>query len=185
VNPLWNDTTSQLDVNQYKQMLVNLGQLSSVNDIIDAVSFQFGINDNNLANNLTTLHTYISNLYNCFVGDNPNCKFIIGLTTSSGNDVNGSGANYGATWNYKSYLENTYKIRKYYLTLLSEFPNLRIATPNLYLDRYYGYAFGTRQISDRYTTTEQYHTNYVHPATSGYNQIGDAYLACYVGVLTE
>ena len=185
VNPLWNDTTSQLDINKYKQNLVTLGQLSSVDDKIDAVSFQFGINDNNLADNLTTLHTYISDLYDCFIGDNPNCKFIIGLTTSSGNDLNGSGANYGATWNYKSYLENTYKIRKYYLTLLSEFPNLRIATPNLYLDRYYGYGFGTRQISDRYTTTEQYHTNYVHPTTSGYNQMADAYLACYVGVLSE
>jgi hypothetical protein len=185
VNPLWNDTTSQLDINQYKQTLVSLGQLSSVNDKIDAVSFQFGINDAYLANNLTTLHTYISDLYDCFVNDNANCKFIIGLTTSSGNDVNGSGANYGATSNWKTYLENTYKIRKYYLTLLTEFPNIRIATPNLYLDRYYGYAFGTRKISNRYQVDEQYHANYVHPAPSGYNQMGDAYLACYVGVLTE
>ncbi len=184
-NPLWNETTEQLDINQYKTMLVNLGQLSSVNDVIDAVSFQFGINDSILANNLPQLHEYIDDLYNLFVGDNPNCKFIIGLTTSSGNDVNGSGANYGASNNWEGYLKNTYNIRKYYLTLLQEYPNLRIATPNLYLDRYYGYAFGTRQISDRYTTTEQYHTNYVHPDTSGYNQMADAYLACYVGVLTE
>lgn len=185
VNPLWNDTTQQLDINQYKQTLVSLGQLSSINDKIDAVSFQFGINDNDLANNLTTLHTHISNLYSCFIGDNPNCKFIIGLTTSSGNDVNGAGANYSPTYNWKTYLENTYKIRKYYLTLLSEFPNIRLATPNLYLDRYYGYAFGTRKISDRYQVDEQYHTNYVHPTTSGYNQMADAYLACYVGVLSE
>ena len=184
-NPLWNDTTQELDINQYKQMLVELGQLTSVSDKIDAVSFQFGINDNALANDLSTLHGYIYDLYNLFVGDNANCKFIVGLTTSSGNDVNGSGANYGATYDWKTYLKNTYIIRKFYLSLQTDFPNMRIATPNLYLDRYYGYALGTRQISDRCTETEKYHTNFVHPAPSGYNQMADAYIACYVGVLTE
>ena len=184
-NPLWNDTTQELDINQYKQMLVNLGQLSSVSDKIDAVSFQFGINDNTLIDNPNTLRGYISALYNLFIGDNPGCKFIVGLTTSSGNTLSGSGANYGATQNWKRYLENTYKIRKFYLSLLADFPNMRIATPNLSLDRYFGYPLGTRQVSDRCTETEKYHTNFVHPTTSGYQQMADAYLACYVGVLTE
>lgn len=184
-NPLWNDTTQQLDIAQYKQTLVNVGQLPSTSAKIDAVSFQFGINDNNLANDLSTLKGYITDLYNAFIGDNANCKFIVGLTTSSGNDVNGAGVNHGAAYDTNAYLKNTYTIRKYYMSLLSEFPNMRIATPNLYLDRYYGYGFSTRQISSRYTETVQYHNNFVHPASSGYAQMGDAYLAAYVAVLSE
>lgn len=184
-NPLWNDSTQELDIDQYKQMLVSIGQLSAATDKIDAVSFQFGINDNTLIDNPGTLRGYITDLYNLFVDDNPDCIFIVGLTTSSCNTVSGSGANYGATQNWKRYLENTYKIRKFYLSLLADFPNMRIATPNLSLDRYYGYPMGTRQVSDRCTETEKYHTNFVHPAPSGYNQMADAYIACYVGVLTE
>lgn len=184
-NPLWNDATQELDIDQYKQMLVSLGQLSAATDKIDAVSFQFGINDNTLIDNPGTLLGYITDLYNLFVDDNPDCIFIVGLTTSSCNTVSGSGANYGATQNWKRYLENTYKIRKFYLSLLADFPNMRIATPNLLLDRYYGYPMGTRQVSDRCTETEAYHTNFVHPTTSGYKQMGDAYLAAFVAVLTE
>ncbi len=184
-NPLWNGDAGELDIDYYKQTLVELGQLSSTSEKIDAVSFQFGINDNTLAEDLSTLRGYISDLYDLFINDNADCKFIVGLTTSCGNTLDGSGANYGASENWKAYQENTYKIRKFYLSLLTDFPNMRIATPNLSLDRFYGYPFGTRQISNRCTETEQYHTNFVHPSASGYGQMSDAYLACYVGVLTE
>ena len=179
-NPLWNSSTNKLDVALYK---TRIGL--TVNDKIDAVSFQFGINDNGLANDLTTLMTYISDLYNAFITDNPNCKVIIGLTTSSGNDVNGAGSNYGSSYNYLRYLSNTYKIRQFYLTLqnYAQYPNIVIAPVSLSVDRYYGYDFSERAISQRYTTTEKYHNNYVHPGSSGYGQIADAYFGVYVDSL--
>ena len=181
-NPLWNTTSNKLDVARYK----TLCGLTDT-DKIDAVSFQFGINDNKLADNTEKLYTYIKALYNAFIEDNPSCKFIVGLTTTSGNTLSGCGANYGTSFDWKSYQENVYKIRKYYLSLLddSTMSNLRIATPHLYLDRYYGYGFSTRQVSARYTETEKYHNNFVHPASSGYAQMADAYLAAFVAALIE
>ena len=180
-NPLWNDTTQQLDAAQYKQ-LVGL----QPTDKIDAVSFQFGVNEA-ASFNMDNILTYIDSLYHCFIDDNPNCKFIVGLNTSAGNDVNGSGSNYGATFDWVKYLQYSYAIRQLYMTLQNNanYPNIRIAPINLQVDRYYGYALGTRPISQRYTENEQYHNNYVHPGTSGYGQMGDAYFATYIGVLTE
>lgn len=181
-NPLWNDETSSIDISLYKE---RIGLQST--DKIDAVSFQFGINDSSLASNLPLLLSYIETLYNAFISDNPDCKFIIGMTTTSGNDANGSGANYGASIPPIPYNERVFAIRRYYLTLQNSatMPNIRIAAIHPQVDRYYGYNFSTRQISQRYTETETYHTNYVHPGESGYGQMGDAYFAEFIGVLTE
>ena len=179
-NPLWNDETQSLDIALYKQRL----GLQPI-DKIDAVSFQFGINDSILADDLETLMSYISDLYDAFVEDNPACKFIIGMTTSAGNDQNGSGANYGATQDWLSYLKRTYTIRNFYLTLQNNerYPNIVIAPISLEVDRYYGYAFSERQVSQRYTENEKYHNNYVHPGDSGYGQMADAYMAVYMECL--
>ena len=181
-NPLWNASTQQIDVANYRQLL-GLG----TNEKIDAVSFQFGINDNQLANDLPTLLSYIQTLYNAFIADNPNCLFLIGLTTTAGNDANGAGANYGASFSYIDYNHRVFLIRQFYLTLQNnaQMPNIRIAPIHPQVDRYFGYPFGSREISQRYTEMEQYHTNYVHPSVSGYGQIGDAYFAAYIGALTE
>ena len=181
-NPLWNNSTDKLDIAQYKTKIGLSGS-----EKIDAVSFQFGINDNGLADNLDTLQGYIEDLYDAFTADNPDCKFIIGMTTSSGNDVNGAGANYEASYDWMSFLQNTYKIRQFYLTLQDSprYPNLRIAPVSLEVDRYYGYAFSERPISQRYAETEKYHNNYVHPGNSGYGQMADAYFAAYIATLTE
>ena len=181
-NPLWNESTEQLDVALYRQRLG-----LATNEKLDAVSFQFGINDNGIADNLPLLLSYIQALYNAFIADNPNCLFIVGLTTTSGNDANGSGANYGASFPTIQYNHRVFVIRSFYLTLQNnaDMPNLRVAPIAPQIDRYFGYNFATRQISQRYTETEQYHNNYVHPGASGYGQLGDAYFAAYVGALTE
>ena len=186
-NPLWNNDTNRLDINIYKQKLITLGQLSSLNDKIDAVSFQFGINDRNLASNLPKMMEYIEALYNLFVGDNPDCKFLIGLTTTSGNTLDGAGANYGASWNNVTYAKQVFTIRDFYLSLQNseDYPNIRICSINPQVDRYYGYSFSTRQISQRNSDTEKYHNNCVHPGSIGYGQMGDAYFAAFVGALTE
>ena len=186
-NPLWNNETEMLDLGQYKQRLVDLGQLSSLQDKIDAVSFQFGINDRGLADNLPLLLSYIEDLYNLFISDNPNCKFLIGLTTTSGNTLNGAGANYGASWNNATYAKQVFTIRDFYLSLQNSvtFPNIRICAINPQVDRYYGYDFSSRAISQRDPEEEKYHNNCVHPGAIGYGQIADAYFASFVGCLTE
>lgn len=186
-NPLWDNDLQSLNMLKYKTTLVNTGQLSSINDKIDAVSFQFGINDRRLATNLPLLLSYIDALYQCFIGDNANCKFIIGLTTTCGNTMGGAGANYGATWNNALYSWQVYTIRNFLLTLQNSliYPNIRIAPINCAVDRYYGYSFSERPISARYTTNESYHNNCVHPGTSGYFQIADSYFGTYIGVLIE
>ena len=181
-NPLWNEATAQLDIDLYK---TRIGLSSS--DVIDAVCFQFGINDNTLADDLPTLATYISNLYNLFINDNANCVVILGMTTSAGNTQDGSGANYGAANYIKSYLENIYMLHQTYLSSYQgnvSYPNLHIAPIGLMVDRYYGYAFASRTISARYTTMENYHSNFVHPATSGYEQMADAYFPILLYLLT-
>ena len=95
--------------------------------------------------------------------------------------------NYGASCDTISYVNNVYNLRQFYLGLQSDanYPNIRIAPIALEVDRYYGYNFSTRAISQRTSTTEQYHNNYVHPGNDGYGQMGDAYFATYIGVLTE
>ena len=179
-NPLWNASLNNLDVGKFKTAC---GLTSS--DKIDAVSFQFGINDDEMADDLTTLRSYITALYNAFMADNPSCKFIVGLTTTSGNTVDGCGANYGASFDWKVYQDRVYRIRKAYIELLKDasLPNLRIASPHLFLDRYYGYALSTRAVSARCDVQEQYHNNYVHPAASGYAQMADAYIGAFIDAL--
>ena len=181
-NPLWNDELDSLDISKYKE---EIGIEPDAK--IDAASFQFGINDASLADDLGTLEKYISDLYNMFINDNPNFKMLIGLTTSAGNDVNGAGANYGASWDHITYLDRVYRIRQFYLTLQNneKYPNIIIAPISLQVDRYYGYNFSERPISQRYTETEKYHNNYVHPGLSGYGQIADGYFGTFIYALSD
>jgi len=179
-NPLWNSNTNQLDVALYKQR-VGL----QPTDKIDAVAFQFGGNDHAVA--LDIMQGYIIDLYNAFISDNPNCKFIIELPTVGGNTVNGAGTNYGAGFSVPQFKKDIYNINQLYLSLAvnATYPNIRICTAALEIDRYYGYNLVNRAISQRYSTNEKVHNNFLHPGESGYGQISDAYFAAYIGVLTE
>lgn len=78
-----------------------------------------------------------------------------------------------------------YNFQKLYISLLSaNLANLIVSAAGIGVDRWYGYGFSTRQVSSRNTTEEQYHNNFVHPVTSGYNQLGDAYLAAFIEALS-
>lgn len=188
-NPLWNANTNSLDVALYRSRLGMTGK-------IDAVSFQLGLNAAETPD--ATIKQYITALYDAFIADNPNCIFILGLVTSAGNTLDGYGANYGASYNAVNYLRDYYRERELYLSLQNDahFTNLRIATPHLSLDRYFGYQFGVRNISQRFNglvlpddlslnAKEIYHTNWVHPAGNGYGQMADAFFAAYIAALTE
>ena len=115
--------------------------------------------------------------------------------------MDGHGDDYGASANPITTLANFYRERTIYLSFFgaSGFGKLRIAAPNLFLDRYYGYPFSLRRISNRFngasvtdgTTTielnakEVYHDNWLHPTDGGYAQIGDGMFGAYLGILTE
>ena len=131
-NPVWDATLNGgkggLSFSKYRE---RLGLMPS--EKIDAATFQFGVNESLGNPNINTiLNNYIIPLYNAFIADNPNGKFIVGMTTSSGNDVNGAGVNYGASVNTWNYLKNTYNFRKMYLeSLQGLYPNLIIAPSQL------------------------------------------------------
>lgn len=180
-NPLWNNETNSLDLSQYKTR-VGL----STGDKINLVSFQFFVNDASLADDTKTLDKYIKDLYDLFIGDNPNCIMLVGLGAMSGNTANGAGANYGSSWDIHRYIDRVYRLRLYLLSKYQnspEFPNLHIACSAPQMDRYYGYGFGSRAISQRDQEKESYHVNYVHPVDIGYGQMADAYFGIYLKYL--
>ena len=61
---------------------------------------------------------------------------------------------------------------------------MRVIGEHLNIDRWYGYPISTRSVNSNSTATEEYHTNYVHPSTSGYKQIADAIFASIIGLWT-
>lgn len=181
-NPFWDDTTGALNIKKYR---TNIGLQE--NEKIDLVSFLLGINGSAIIDTPDILVSQIKSVYDAFISDNPNCLFLIGLPPTCGNTIDGAGANYGATWDQFSYINNMQKIRLLYLSLIdrSDMPNLRIAPVHLWLDRYYGYRFSDLPISERCKETEKRHSNHVHPTTSGYQQLGDAWYASYIQYLSE
>ena len=177
-NLLWNN--GALDFANYRT--AHLGLSSS--EKLDAVFFQLGING---ATSIEQIKTYINSIYDAFVADNPNGLFVVGLTPTSGNDVNGAGANYGASYDTEAYHKRVFERNLLYLELLQDTtrPNYRVSPQALFIDRYYGYSLGSRAISSRVSTTELYHVNFVHPTTSGYQQLADGLLGAYVALLSE
>lgn len=177
-NPLWYN--GALNFSHYRTSILGLSQ----DEKLDAVFFQLGING---AEDVETVLGYINSLYDAFINDNPNGKFVVGLIPSAGNTVSGSGANYGASNNTADYLKRNYERCLLYLSLMQDAtrPNYRVSAQRLNVDRYYGYALSSFPISARYAETVERHINYVHPDTSGYQQIADMLLPAYIGVLTE
>ena len=53
------------------------------------------------------------------------------------------------------------------------------------IDRYYGYPYANRQVSERIIINEVFHTNSVHPNTNGYQQLGDGYFLQLLGLLSS
>lgn len=175
-NPLWYNNA--IDFSHYRDTL-GLG----ANEKLDLVSFQLGLNG---SEDDATLRQYIIDLYNAAVADNANCIFLVGLVTGPCNTVDAFGVNYGVG-DWMTTIREYHRKRKVYEELVEsgDYPNMRIATPNLNIDRYYGFPLGTRAVSARNNTQEEYHTNFVHPSESGYAQIADAFFSAYIATLNE
>lgn len=179
-NPLWNPSTSALDIAYYRS---NLGMGVTK---FDVMTLQLGINDS-FGNSILSDSTITTKVINsikaictAFLADNSNTKIIIQLTTTDGNTLGGWGQNYAATASKTIYQKNIWRIRE---LILLEFDNavynanVEVGCAGLTIDRYYGYGLQDAAISSRVSTTEKVHVNALHPTTSGYQQIGDAYFA--------
>ena len=70
-NNLWNYTTNQLDITNYR---TNIG----VNGYIDLVLIQLFVNDAGYKDSIASIDGYIASIYSAFISDNPNCKILIG-----------------------------------------------------------------------------------------------------------
>lgn len=179
-NPFWNNGV--VDIAHYRN---NKG----IANPFDMVIFQLGVNSNDDINTSGKIQGYIDTLYNAFMADNPNCLFVLSCTPICTNDQSAIGSNYGAqskTWGI-GYAMNEYKFRVLYYALVaatSTYPNMKVIGTNLAVDRYYGYPTAQVNISDRYQTKETQHNNFVHPSTSGYQQIGDSLFASIIGLFT-
>lgn len=179
-NPFWHD--GGIDIAYYRSK-------KNIANQFDMVIFQLGVNSNSDINVSGRIQGYINALYQAFIDDNPNCLFILSCTPICTNDQSALGANYGAqskTWGI-NYAKNEYKFRELYNVLATaseNYPNLKVVGTNLNVDRYYGYQKSLKNISDRCTEQNYEHLNYVHPTTSGYQQIGDSLFASIIGLLT-
>lgn len=173
-NPFWHN--GAVDFSHYRSTL-------GMSGLIDVIAIQLGLNG---SETLSTTRQYIIDIYEAAVADNPDCIVILGLVTGPANSVDAYGVNYGAG-DWMSTIKTYFDRRKMYVELAEsgDYPNLRIATPNLNIDRYYGFPLGTRAVSARDTRTEEYHTNFVHPSSSGYAQIGDSFFSAIIATLNE
>ena len=171
-NPFWDTENEQVSLSVYKQ---NVGLRAT--DKIDAFICCLGCNETNTPTDTTK--QYIETMYNAFVADNPDCKMVLDVHASAGNDVNGEGFNYGASHDHLKYLEGIYKYRLLCLEMVKsgDYPNIVLSSAGLEVDRFYGYALEDRVISARVSQAEKVHNNYVHPTTSGYQQVADTYIA--------
>jgi len=179
-NPFWNTAEGKLDIGMYRAN-------NNIADPFDMVIFQLGINSHSRVQNAGWLEGCVLDLYDAFMEDNPNCMFVLGCTPICTNDPYAIGAVYGAvtTWGL-SYGQDEYRIREIYFDLAysGEYPNIKVIGENLSIDRWYGYPMAEQDISDRVSDDEVVHTNYVHPAASGYAQLGDAVFASIIGLFS-
>ena len=158
-------------------------------DLLDFVTIQLGINDvgNTVVKDNATLDFYMVNyklLIDAFITDNPNCKVIIGLPSSDCNTIDGYGGIYNATAYKANYQVNIFNFRQ---KMIDNFDNgiynanVIIDIVGLQCDRYYGYKFQDKPISAAYPTMESVHSDCIHPAVSGYNQMGDSLFSIIQG----
>jgi len=180
-NPFWDDINSRLDFQKYMSDNGFTGN-------IDFCYIMLGINDNksNLPALIIQIKDFIDALLSVTYGF-PACKIMLGLSPLGGDTLDGYATNYGAGIGWLSYEK---LLRDLYLLMIQEFDkaaynaNVSIVSSNLFVDRHYGYSLQSENISARMTTVQyDAHINYVHPTTSGYEQIADAVYSHIRGLL--
>jgi lysophospholipase L1-like esterase len=167
-----------LDIENYRS---NLGMSAA---LFDVVTLQLGINESIGAlmddTNRTAVVNYCKAILAALLADNASCKIIVVLPSTDGNTRGGWGANYGATGYKDYYQKNIIRLRELLISNLDAgvySANVEVSAAAMACDRYYGYARTTQAVASRISTTDEVHTNAVHPDTVGYQQMGDALYA--------
>jgi len=144
----------------------------------DYVWIRFGVNDMFLPGSFNLTDSYLTGhvinpakaLIAAFLNYDANLKVIIGLPTISENTGAGWNANYDeATYPQDQFIRNIYRMRAALVTAFDLFTyNARVLMSNeaIYLDR-----------NDGYPKSGGVHNNGVHPAASGYSQLGEGFAA--------
>lgn len=179
--------------NDFKAYLTANSNFGGTNTI-DFAIIQLGINDvisgfktqSDITAIINQAKALIDSILNASYGF-PSCKVILAMPPICGNTSNGFADNYGAVTQRQQFENN---MRLLWENMITAFDNgayntqVTLCASGLWVDRTYGYALADVAISARVATTEKRHTNAVHPTTSGYQQIADAWYSTLRFLLT-
>ena len=164
-NPFWDSTAGKVDFASYASRLGVSG--------IDFVYVLIGWNSAGWSESeyKTSAQTFIDNVHTSY----PNAKIIfVGLEIPA---RDGLGANYGATGVYSKYyglMQFVFNLDKWYEEIASNNSNVYHVNLAGQFDTEHNMSVSTRPVNVRNSQTEEYQSNGVHPATSGFMQIADA-----------
>ena len=187
-SPFYNPNTYDIDFTYYRDTTLSMG-----GEKFDIVGIQLGTNDcigniNDMSASVTNAKTLVDEIIRD--ADTYDTKIIIQLTTPDANTLSGWQL-YGDQSDIglkESYQENMWNLRE---LLLAEFTKVEylnkvfIGQASLGIDRFYGYPYEERQSASRIVIDEIYHTNCVHPNSSGYGQLGDGHFLQVLNLLNN
>lgn len=177
-SPFYNSTSKKLDVASYRSK-------NSISGVIDVAVIALGINECILTGNST--YSTIKPLIDAFLADNPNCKVILELPHLGANTMGGGWSAYPYASKKISYYNNVIAQRKSYIDFFEnseEYKDKVIIGEGCYaLDRYYGFPYSQKKMSELIDVQEFVHTNCVHPNNDGYKQEGYAYFVTILDML--
>ncbi|NHE57949.1 SGNH/GDSL hydrolase family protein [Cyclobacterium plantarum] len=174
-SPFWNSSTNQLDFSNY--LTTNSFTLQST----DLITIHLGINDvfhsisetklNTIKNNCDTLITNIRN-------DVPDINIVILVTIPPAISQDAFGVSYSNSHILKQYLEH-YKewvsfLIDNYDTIENRNNKIFVAQMNCNIDRKFNFPKSLVPANSRTTEQIERWSNGVHPALSGYQQMGDS-----------
>lgn len=171
-NPLWNDSTSELDVANYRQTKCGM----SANEYFDLVTIRLGVNDVFGSQTTQGIIAHSKTLVDALLADNANCKIVIELPTSCAETHDGFATSYGASNNAEAFENGIWDLRK---ALIETYDNgaynanVSVCATCAGVHRKYGFQYVNKQVATRINVTESICGNGVHPSTAGYYQIAD------------
>lgn len=176
-NPFWNTATSQLDFTNYL----------SVNSLAtpDYVFIQLGVNDvfgltsdQAVIDFTVTAFTQLDSIITAIKAAMPSVKIAV-ASSPVGANQDAFGTSYGCgqtAWRYRRNLV-TYNKQLYTYYTGKEAQSIYVMGSGVNVDTENNFPTGTGQVNSHNTNTVTMQTNGVHPADSGYKQIGDALFA--------
>ncbi len=171
-NPFWDETEGRVN---YASYLRRVGAPA-----IDYCLILLGWNSSNAeeAAYKTAVRTFLDNMRAEF----PQVKFVLmGLQVPS---IDGF-ANYGCSWNYMDKLEFVFRLDGWYRDICREYENCTFVNIAGQFDTEFNMPTVVRPANIRTDVTETVGSNGVHPAKSGYLQIGDAAFRAFNALLNE